>query len=74
MRCPRCRGCMHTQYGESWCLNCGYRLVEPWPDDPPVTDERWQKVICVRCNTSVAVKHRDRCFLCQGSGCNQPVE
>lgn len=25
MTCPKCAGCLWSQFGESRCLNCGYR-------------------------------------------------
>ena len=27
-RCPRCDGLLLRDYGELWCLNCGYYLDE----------------------------------------------
>lgn len=29
MTCPRCNGLMVDNYGEPYCLNCGYRQVVP---------------------------------------------
>ncbi len=24
MNCPRCQGCMNDNYGEPYCINCGW--------------------------------------------------
>jgi hypothetical protein len=62
MKCPRCRGCVMEQYGETWCMNCGWRLY--LPDAPPVTRTHpWISGRCEMCGEHAA-RSRSLCPVC----------
>lgn len=67
MRCVKCSGCMMSAYGETKCINCGYRdgdlnrvvgregvACEPTGDPLPCRD----------CRVTPRMRHRTLCASC----------
>ena len=57
MTCPRCHGCVITQYEETRCLSCG------WYDNPPVSVPVFMARHCYDCREP-AVEGKARCQKC----------
>lgn len=61
MTCPRCQGCVVTQYDETRCMNCGWMQNEPL--SVPAREPYWRIGKCLNCRRKAA-NGKKHCQVC----------
>ena len=63
MRCAKCKGFVLSEYGETWCMNCGWRATAPMVSAPVKETRSWGHGRCEMCGLP-ALTHKRVCRGC----------